>query len=1009
MSTKIKDLVDVTPVGARAASQQGTDAGRLSSFLLSYELGDAISRTVERLVSSEDGAHNALIVGGPGCGKSHLLDAIAALLEVDPKVPLHPRLAEIKGEIASRKLLVVRLADDDPERRLAAAIERATLEHLAAVRTVVPPTIEGQGSRIDAIARAVSSLPDRHRVVYFIDNLDRWLDAATRYAIENAHALVRLGELSRDIELSVCAAAGEYVLSHDSSAGGQGWIAAMLDTYRIEYVPSRALRAAAASNILVKSSRQRREILQVLRLLRTKLPDLECSDEEFAEFYPLESSTWTVGSHLHRWIPNFSFPEFTERAAESVKRRPAPSLFALNDMFTLYEPQLRGVETLASSFTAYDHLVADALPRLGQSQRLWGRLALQSIFMHSLAGIAADVKTIANSVLLYDLHGGRSSYEMMLAVLKQMETLDEGQLVATGEGEARRYSLVTGEREALMVRIEEMIEEIAPEEAAAALLAAGSGFFADWPFATSAGERGRVDLWDIEQSEGWAAIEVRPIDEILSAAERPRLMLFHPGTPWFEANEHARKRAATACWIASMPTPAERDALRRWLAATRLAKTARGRRYADIPVVLADLDAQAATIFERLYIENGLRVTAERSDTIADLVGPSREENFVVRLLPRRPAEAAAAASGGENTWVAHLLADSRDEVDAMHTESDGLGLMQRLEVWYGTRVSRDDTGPLETLGARGGEIGEITAALDAKQLFDAALHYTRRALAAGSLEGLGGSLAKIFESPERLWEARERLAWLDRFAEWLPSLERMTRYLGAAEAVEDGDVEELRASLVSWAGRLDEFVNERRRKAFDDTFEAFREEYVRIYLRLHDGTVGAETIDRQAAEIVSSESWAALETLSALSIGTHSFLVDAINLISVLRDTQCSANAGATLEREPVCSCGFRFSDRERIGAITSSALEFVATGIDYHRRLLQSRRMELRDKLIAGKSSFPFDTIRAIADLTKDAPLVTPIEPRTVEAINALLTPGDDWVGDTDDPAVATRAKGI
>src|SRR6185436_20523362 len=114
-------------------------------------------------------------------------------------------------------------------------------------------------------------------------------------------------------------------------------------------------------------------ILEVLGRLREKLPELNYGYEEFIELYPLEVSTWTIGGHLHRWIEGFSFPEFAVRAADSVKRRPAPSLFALNDMFTLYEPQLRHVEALQASFAGYDRFVAEALPRLGSQQRLWAR------------------------------------------------------------------------------------------------------------------------------------------------------------------------------------------------------------------------------------------------------------------------------------------------------------------------------------------------------------------------------------------------------------------------------------------------------------------------------------------------------------------------------------------------------------------------------------------------------------------------------------------------------------
>lgn len=65
---------------------------------------------------------------------------------------------------------------------------------------------------------------------------------------------------------------------------------------------------------------------------------------------------------------------------------------------------------------------------------------------------------------------------------------------------------------------------------------------------------------------------------------------------------------------------------------------------------------------------------------------------------------------------------------------------------------------------------------------------------------------------------------------------------------------------------------------------------------------------------------------------------------------------------------------------------------GIDHHMRLLQGRRAELKEKLIAYKSSFDIDTIKSIAELTKDA---TPpkVEPSTIEAINTLLDPDAEW----------------
>lgn len=1000
MSSKIKDLVEIVSTSSRAASHREAPPADLATFLMSYEVGDAIARTVERLTSCEPGPHNSLVVGGPGCGKSRLLRTIERLLQVAPSTPMHSRLAEIRATVQIKTPLLVAIPSPQGDRRLAPMLERGALECLAShgYPCATPDTAPSPGAKLDLLAPAVAALPPDARLVFVVDDLDRWLDTAARYALENAHALVRLGELSTSLPLAVCAAAGEYVLTQDTGASGQGWIAALLDCYRIEYVPARALRTATASNVLVKNARQRHEIAELLKRLRTKLPDLECAEEEFVELYPLEVSTWTVGSHLHRWIDGFSFPNFAERAAESVKRRPALSLFALNDMFTLYEPQLRHAEALGPSFAAYDRLVADALPRLGAQQRLWGRLALQSIFMHTLAGIAADVKTIANSVLLYDLHGSGSSYTMMAAVLKQLETLDRGTLVATGDGAARRYSLVTGEREALLMLVDEMADAMEDEETVWALLGVGGHIFADWPFAGSGPERGRLDLWEIEQGEGRITIVARALEnrDTGELTDRPRLVIFSPGRPWSEASEEVRQNPASACWIGAMPTPAERCTIRRWLAASRLASSDRGRRFTDLASVLSELELEAVEVFRRVYVDGGTRVTSEQSNSVADMVDEVREENLVVRLLPVATQSGVTQRPSGElateGIWIAHLLSDDRKSVEAMATWLDADGWLHRLEAWYGGRVGRDDTGPMRLLGEQGAEIPEVLEALEAKQVFDVALYYVRRALASRSVRGLGEAIEKVFETPDRLWEARERLVWLERFADWVPSLEHARHYLQEAETVEDDDVESLRESLLSWLERIEDFVSERRRKAFTDSFEAYREEYARIYVECHDEYASAVMIDRLSREIVESASWRALEALSSLSISNQSYLVDAINLISALRDAQCTADAESVLARTPLCACGFRFTDRERIATMAASAHDFVESGITHHRGLLQARRTELRDKIIACKSAYGLDTIRTIAELTKDGP--TPeIDAATVDALNDLLSPSDTW----------------
>jgi hypothetical protein len=284
-----------------------------------------------------------------------------------------------------------------------------------------------------------------------------------------------------------------------------------------------------------------------------------------------------------------------------------------------------------------------------------------------------------------------------------------------------------------------------------------------------------------------------------------------------------------------------------------------------------------------------------------------------------------------------------------------------------------------------------------------------RRALASGTARGLGEAIAKVFETPERLEEARSRLAWLEGFADWVLALERALTYLRGAEAVEDEDVESLHTSLVEWSGRLEEFVEEPRREGFERTFAAYREEYASLYSAAHDAWVGPDRVNRMSDEIVASKSWQVLEAFSALSIADPAYLVDAINLISALREMQCTADVDAALREASVCACGFRFADRARVDAMATRARELVKTGIEFHRRLLQARRAELRDKLIVCKSAYDIDTIRAIAELTKEGPL-PPVDSRTIEALNALLGLDEEWLKKADpDQALVSQSKRV
>lgn len=1056
MNSKIRDLIEVALPGERLRGRAQSPEDVLRGFLLTYELGDTVSRIVERVAGNADIPTNCLVVGGPGVGKSMLLAAATAVLELSDGADVHQRFAELRSTVRMRQI-VVRIPPPDQERRFAMAVQRAVVDRLASEglaggADVVDAGLDPSLALVEQLAEA---LPPGNRIVVAVDDLERWLRVTDPLAVENLSAVARLGELSKTHPISACIAAEEDALNPASSlAPGSDWLSTLLRNFRIEYVAPHAVRTAAASRVLRKNARQRRDIQQVLAELREKLPHLSASEEEFIDLYPLEISTWTIGGHLHRWIEEFSFPEFAARAAESVKGRPALSLFALNDMFSLYEPQLRRVEGLGPIFAAYDKLVAEALPSVGQAQRLWARLALQSIFMHTIAGIAVDVKTLTNSVLIFDLHGGGSSYQMMAAVLKQLEALGREQLLASGSSLERRYSLVSGKREALLSSVDELAREIDDndDEVAWTLLRFGRQFFADWPFGASGPVRS--DLWDIERGSRAVSVRARSFgDQNDSAplehgqrATRRRLVIFRPGRPWSEARDESVREPGTACWTGGVPTPAEWLLLKQWVAVTRLAKSRRSKRFVDLDALRHELREQCAAAFRRIYIDAGVLVTSDRSQAMHEIVGAQREENLVVTLMAAAPAAAVASAAepassvvaapvsaapaaeplplpetppaiaepseeeapvvaetppvdvgfavtvepevARENAWLAHLLADHPDGVGALTSEfdHDDVTLLRRLEGWYGARVNSAVPAALRLLGERGDGDPELSLALDAKQQFDAALYYVRRALSTSRFEGLGDSVARIFESTDRLWQAKRSMEQLEEFGAWVPVLEEASRYLREAEPATDGELEELRKTLLSKLERPDAFSDTLRRVTFGDAFETYRAHYAQQYIGEHNRSVGFDVIHRLNKTLVESEMWQTLEALSSLSIGNPSYLVDAINLLSVLVDSKCDADVEEELRSRPICSCGFRFADRGRVQAMASSASQFVQTGIEYHRRLIHARQNDIVSKLKANKQEFDVDTIKAIADLTKEGPLPR-VDDKVIDALNELL----------------------
>ena len=192
MSGRIKDLVEITPVGNPVVDGQSAPERSIASFLLTYDLGDALTRVVERLAGLTGQPKNCLIVGSSGCGKSTLLSVAASLLEVDPKAEMHSRLTEIRTGLGDLTAHVVRITDTGKTKRLASTIERSIIDSFrsSGLSFRSHDDTDSSGAWLDIIAEAALSLPEKHRLIIVIDDLDGWLRGAGRYAYDNLQTMV---------------------------------------------------------------------------------------------------------------------------------------------------------------------------------------------------------------------------------------------------------------------------------------------------------------------------------------------------------------------------------------------------------------------------------------------------------------------------------------------------------------------------------------------------------------------------------------------------------------------------------------------------------------------------------------------------------------------------------------------------------------------------------------------------------------------------------------------------
>lgn len=985
MANKVRDLVDLS---SRDDAASQSDVALLSAILSGPEMGDVFTRVVARLASDDRGdLRSCLIVGSPGCGKSLILDTLARLFEPGRTGQLPSQASELRALARGNEASVVRVPHSGERESLPVAVLAALRERLP--RAPEPDPSQCAEWHVDRVAEVASTLTSG-RLLLVLDDLDLWFRTSMPEAAKSLQAAMRLGKLTQQAPIAVVAALGEHALAHEAiAADAERWIAPLLSAYRIEYVPSDALRDAAAAQLLPKAPRQRLLVRQVLEDLRRRLPDLTVSDEEFEQLYPLEPATWRVASHLHRFDERFSLRDFVTRAVETVKNRPATGLFTLADLFSIYGSQLRRAEGLEPLFSAYDRLNSEAVSKLDSSERFWARTALQAVLLFSVAGQSVTAREVAHGLLLYPLEGADPDYARITEVLARLERLGGGILFASGDGEGRRYAVLGGTGESVRTALVGIVDDMAStyedgcQELEWAVLGLGGACFADWPVAVGASE-GPED-WEVV----WSTKSVVAWPHASSGAVA-RLAIMLPGTPWSAAVEEASATPGTVCWIAPVPGPSERERVKRWHAAAGAAERGWWSHLVEFAALKEELRVDAARVFQHLYVERGTFVTATGSRPAAECVdGPGNASlaallaalagGAPVRAVASAPAAATAVAvarapappvievsdpspviytlENDDADWVASLISASVPGDEAQQVEM--------LRRWYEARVGHAMPIPARLLAAASGDGGAISSGIEARHRLDLTLFYVQKALAVGTISGLGAVLGQIFGESKALAKAVERSAWLEDFSRWVVDLDRAESFLREVGTCGEAELDQLNGMLLAWVSDAGRFVEESKREAFADAFHGYLQEYRRHYADEHRRSVSGEMLDRVVALVTESRPFRTLEALTSMPMGDTRFILEARHELDALRAARCDREVEKELEEQTRCRCGFKLADRWRAAATAARAIERVERGIEWHLAALDTLPNEVRLKVKDEARAFDVAALQEIADL--------------------------------------------
>jgi hypothetical protein len=495
----IKDYLEFRKVDYQPTIETANLADCLRTFVPTDGLVELMSRVLEAVLRKLGGQQassqeptSILLTGGHGVGKSHLLAVIYSLVSQtgtltsglqDPRIQSH--VATLRD--LSPLTIWIDLSEGTETPLPELVLKKIQNEfqvrfHKQVVDLAAIPGID----TVKAHELITFNIALERPILLIIDSLSkRALKRDVQQLNEDIEFLSFIGYSSKATRLFLLVAAHEDFFSPKSPLGiDSALMAQTLENFRIEWIDRANLREIITRRVLKKNPRQYQDLKKLYSFIKAKLPHFQYSENEFCDAYPFHPLVFDLSERIKSKLPAFSLLDFVISTYPKIASHRAISLVTIDSLFDRLEYDIRNNPQCKRLYTVYQNLAEQAVLRLEDRWKLWGKMLLKASFLFTLADRAPSVRDLTDSLMLYEDSDTGLSYNVVGMLMGRMEKAVEHGFSSTEERLDRTYRLgIADLREELNKYLSNIAAQIPDSDPRTSeiLLSAAEKHFPDWP------------------------------------------------------------------------------------------------------------------------------------------------------------------------------------------------------------------------------------------------------------------------------------------------------------------------------------------------------------------------------------------------------------------------------------------------------------------------------------------------------------------------------------------------